>query len=48
VRQLLARRAFGELPVASGGSANEDAPMPLGLKAVLDRIVTELKAKPVK
>ncbi|MCZ2848086.1 hypothetical protein [Modestobacter sp. VKM Ac-2978] len=48
VRQLLARRAFGELPVASGGSTSEDAPMPLGLQAVLDRILSEVKAKPEK
>lgn len=49
VRQILARRAFGDVPMlAAGDEAKEDPALPLGLQAVLERLLVELRSKPEK
>jgi len=50
VRQLLARRAFGELPTAGGDTKGpaEESPMPVGIHALLDRLLAEMRSKPEK
>lgn len=49
VRQLLARRAFGDVPMlASGDATKDEAAMPLSVQAVLERLLVEMRSKPEK
>lgn len=48
IRQHLARRAFGDVPTVSTSptEAEPETTMPVGLQALLDRLIAELKNKP--
>ncbi|MGY1697357.1 hypothetical protein ACI780_20845 [Geodermatophilus sp. SYSU D00814] len=49
IRQLLAKRAFGELPTVAAGDttdASPDAVMPIGVASIVEKVLTELKPKP--
>lgn len=45
VRKAFASRAFGAMPAVPGRQSGSDSPAPVDLQAIIERLITELRAK---